>query len=290
MAERRPDVVEVVVLAADAHALLRRRGARVVALLAAEEQVLELVHPGVGEEQRRIVAGHERRARRRCGGRAARSTRGRTRGSRSRSSRLFYRVTRPSEARRRSRGPARTPGRPGTGTARRNSRSSGDRLAPAQPLARAPPRAARRRRSPRRPRRSPAWRVSLRDAGALELQADADPAAACGCRSPCARSPPPRADRRSRAPRAAARPPRRCRPARIPCAASRWRTCCFGQLAPPEHLQAVDVGGGHGVTVRLSRTRGSRSEPRDFRVRHARPAPSGRGSCRTSSRCPGPSA
>ena len=49
-------------LAADAHALLRRRRARVVALLAAEEHVLELVHPGVGEEQRRVVAGHERRA------------------------------------------------------------------------------------------------------------------------------------------------------------------------------------------------------------------------------------
>ena len=62
MAERRPDVVEIVVLAADAHHLLRRRGARVVALLAAEEQVLELVHAGVGEEQRRIVGRDERRA------------------------------------------------------------------------------------------------------------------------------------------------------------------------------------------------------------------------------------
>ena len=59
MAQRGPDVVEIVVLAADAHALLRRRGARVVALLAAEEHVLELVHPGVGEQQRRIVAGQQ---------------------------------------------------------------------------------------------------------------------------------------------------------------------------------------------------------------------------------------
>jgi hypothetical protein len=61
--QRRPDVVEVVVLAAHAHALLRRRRARVVALLAAEEDVLELVHPRVREEQRRVVARHERRAR-----------------------------------------------------------------------------------------------------------------------------------------------------------------------------------------------------------------------------------
>ena len=53
-------------LAARPHALLRRRRARVVALLAPEEEVLELVHARVGEEQRRIVGGHER------GGRHAR--------------------------------------------------------------------------------------------------------------------------------------------------------------------------------------------------------------------------
>ena len=51
------DVFEVVVLAAGAHAFLRSRGAVVVALLQAEENVLELVHPRVGEEQRRIVRG-----------------------------------------------------------------------------------------------------------------------------------------------------------------------------------------------------------------------------------------
>ena len=62
MAQRRADVVEVVVLARDAHALLARRRANVVAPLAAEKHVLELVHPGVGEEQRRVVARHERRA------------------------------------------------------------------------------------------------------------------------------------------------------------------------------------------------------------------------------------
>jgi hypothetical protein len=62
VAQRRPDVVEVVVLAAHPHALLRRRRARVPALLAAQEHVLELVHPGVGEEQRRVAVGDQRRA------------------------------------------------------------------------------------------------------------------------------------------------------------------------------------------------------------------------------------
>ena len=61
MPVRGPDVVEVVVLAADAHALLHRRRAAIVPLLLAEEDVLELVHPGVREEQRRIVGRHERR-------------------------------------------------------------------------------------------------------------------------------------------------------------------------------------------------------------------------------------
>ena len=63
MPERRPDVVEVVVLAADPHALLRRCRARIGPLLAAEKRVLELVHSRVREEERRIVARHERGAR-----------------------------------------------------------------------------------------------------------------------------------------------------------------------------------------------------------------------------------
>ena len=61
VAVRRPDVVEVVVLAADAHHLLRGRRPRELALFAPEEHVLELVHPGVGEEQRRVVPRDERR-------------------------------------------------------------------------------------------------------------------------------------------------------------------------------------------------------------------------------------
>jgi hypothetical protein len=92
MTMRRPDVVEVVVLAADAHDLLRRGGARVVALLAAEEDVLELVHPGVGEEQRRVVVRDERRAGHDAVARASRSSRGTTGGSLRTSSETLYRL------------------------------------------------------------------------------------------------------------------------------------------------------------------------------------------------------
>ena len=56
------DVFEVVVLAAGADAFLRGGGAVVVALLEAEEDVLELVHAGVGEEQRGIAVRDERGA------------------------------------------------------------------------------------------------------------------------------------------------------------------------------------------------------------------------------------
>ena len=52
-------VLEVVVLAAGAHAALAGGGAHVVALVAAQEAVLELHHAGVGEQQRRVVARHE---------------------------------------------------------------------------------------------------------------------------------------------------------------------------------------------------------------------------------------
>jgi hypothetical protein len=52
-------VLKIVVLAAGAHALLRGGGAGVVARLGAEEDVLELVHAGVGEEQRRVVLWNE---------------------------------------------------------------------------------------------------------------------------------------------------------------------------------------------------------------------------------------
>ena len=56
-------VLQVVVLAAGAHAALRRRGARVRPRFLAGEDVLELDHARIGEEQGRVVAGDERRRR-----------------------------------------------------------------------------------------------------------------------------------------------------------------------------------------------------------------------------------
>src|SRR5581483_894112 len=53
-------VLQIVVLAAGAHALLAAGGALVAALVAAGEHVLELHHAGIGEQQRRVVAGHQR--------------------------------------------------------------------------------------------------------------------------------------------------------------------------------------------------------------------------------------
>ena len=62
---RVPHLLEIVVLAAGAHALLRRRCATLALrrVFHAEEDLLELHHAGVREQQRRIVGGHERRAR-----------------------------------------------------------------------------------------------------------------------------------------------------------------------------------------------------------------------------------
>ena len=52
------DVVQIVVLAAGAHAFLRCHSAFIVAVFLAGEHVLELNHSRVGEHQRRIVARH----------------------------------------------------------------------------------------------------------------------------------------------------------------------------------------------------------------------------------------
>ena len=50
------DVFEIVVFAAGADAFLGGGGAVVVAAFEAQENLLELVHAGVGEEQRGVVA------------------------------------------------------------------------------------------------------------------------------------------------------------------------------------------------------------------------------------------
>src|SRR5439155_1646598 len=62
MARREADVLEVVVLPSGADALLRRDGALVVAGLTPGKDVLELVHAGIREQQRRIVLWNERGA------------------------------------------------------------------------------------------------------------------------------------------------------------------------------------------------------------------------------------
>ena len=49
MARRRPDVLEVVVLSAHPHAFLARRSACVLACFSSQEEILELVHAGIGE-------------------------------------------------------------------------------------------------------------------------------------------------------------------------------------------------------------------------------------------------
>ena len=54
------DVIEIVVLAAGADALLRGGGAGVIALFVAQKHIFKLVHPGVGEQQRGIVGGNQR--------------------------------------------------------------------------------------------------------------------------------------------------------------------------------------------------------------------------------------
>ena len=63
VSKRWPHVAEVVVFAADTHTFLRRGRPGVPAGLAPKKYVLELVHARVGEQQRGIFVGHERRAR-----------------------------------------------------------------------------------------------------------------------------------------------------------------------------------------------------------------------------------
>ena len=61
MARRVADLFEIVVFAAGADALLAGGGATIAVgrLFHTEEDLLELDHPGVGEEQRRVIARDE---------------------------------------------------------------------------------------------------------------------------------------------------------------------------------------------------------------------------------------
>ena len=61
MARGAADLLEIIMLAARANTFLGSRGARIIALFAAQENILELVHARVREEQRRIVGRDERR-------------------------------------------------------------------------------------------------------------------------------------------------------------------------------------------------------------------------------------
>ncbi len=62
VARRRADLLQVVVLAADAHTLLAGGRAQIGALLQAQEGVFELHHAGVHEQQGIVTDGHQRRA------------------------------------------------------------------------------------------------------------------------------------------------------------------------------------------------------------------------------------
>ena len=54
------DILEIVVLSTCPHAALRRSRRGVIALFIAEEDVLELHHAGIGKQQCRVIARHER--------------------------------------------------------------------------------------------------------------------------------------------------------------------------------------------------------------------------------------
>src|SRR5208282_1527007 len=61
MPPRKAHILQVIVLPASAHALLRGRCPLVIPLLRSQKEVLELIHPGVGKQERGIVRWHQRR-------------------------------------------------------------------------------------------------------------------------------------------------------------------------------------------------------------------------------------
>ena len=61
VAARKPNVFQVLMLAAGAHAFLAGGRPTYSALLRAEEEIFELVYARVGEQQRRVIGRHQRR-------------------------------------------------------------------------------------------------------------------------------------------------------------------------------------------------------------------------------------
>jgi len=57
-----PDFVQIVMFPACPNTLLRTCRGGVASLLAPKENVLELVHPGIDEQQGRVTGRHKRRA------------------------------------------------------------------------------------------------------------------------------------------------------------------------------------------------------------------------------------
>ena len=55
------DIVEIVVFAAGANATLAARCTGIAAVFPERKSLLELNHPGIGEQQRRIIVRHQRR-------------------------------------------------------------------------------------------------------------------------------------------------------------------------------------------------------------------------------------
>ncbi len=58
---RKPNVLQIVVLAPRSHTLLRTDRPRVIPLLVPKKNILKLIHPRIGKQQRRIVHRHQRR-------------------------------------------------------------------------------------------------------------------------------------------------------------------------------------------------------------------------------------
>ncbi|EPF13534.1 hypothetical protein HMPREF0201_03718 [Cedecea davisae DSM 4568] len=57
------DVFQIVMLTTGANTTLRRSGAGIITLVETQENILELVHPGVGKQQSRIVIRNQGAAR-----------------------------------------------------------------------------------------------------------------------------------------------------------------------------------------------------------------------------------